>query len=268
MKLSALTSQVDVAFRDELESLFDNSAATTTSSLVTLSFERDTKIETDVVYQLLKDDKLTSSQVQLLGIPLDILYKVRQYPKEKNLLTPYIEKAYEKYETELLKQQILVEENWQKLRDMFFFEVENACGYKFRFKKLKCHISLTHPTATHSYVNKTVILGYQFIKDSNYTVAHELFHIYYKKLLEIILDRKYIAQLDEDLMEVTVHFALLKERRLSKFFNKEFTLLLIAPRFRTLAKKMLPLYVTKSSFKQFLQNAYVFKRQTFYEKLS
>jgi Zn-dependent peptidase ImmA (M78 family) len=219
-----------------------------------LNFKIDPKKELYSLKLGLKYNKLSKDWARLLGFTLkNPLLKTEL----KNKALKFIEKAIDKHKNELEQAKTRMETQWKKINTIYWVEIEKLMDYKWQSTEYVCYLSMVCNGGFHNSSNNFIIIQYRWERLSNYVIAHELFHIIFRKYINRFFREKY-NDFDEDFSEVVVNFVLLNSSKLKKLFPEiEFSFERYSlEKHKKVAEKILPLWKQKNLFKEFMINSY------------
>jgi hypothetical protein len=143
------------------------------------------------------------------------------------------------------------EANWMSVSSKYFVEVEKLMNFSWD-GYYNCYISLASKGGIHNSTKNFIIVNYRWKEHSSYIIAHELFHIIFRKYMTRFFKEKY-DEMDEKVSEVLVNFILLDRLKL---FQIPFTNDMYPPDIKELAIKLYPLWTKQKPFKDFLLDLY------------
>ncbi|MBN1502831.1 TFIIB-type zinc ribbon-containing protein [Candidatus Woesearchaeota archaeon] len=202
----------------------------------------------------LKNNKLTKDWSMLLGFKIkDSL--LRSELKKSALIL--IKKAFEKHQLVLEDSKKRIEENWLKITNKYFREMEKLFKYDWQSYEYKCYLSLICNGGFHNSSKNFIVLQHKWDNASNYVIAHELFHIMFRNYITRFFKDRY-DDFDETISEVLVNFILLTQANLRNLFPEiKFSLDMYAlDEHREMAKRLWPLWREQKPFKEIMIELY------------
>ena len=201
----------------------------------------------------LKNNKLAKDWSMLAGFALkEPLLKSSLKDKALSM----IKAAFEKHRAGLEDARKRMESSWSEINKGYWTGMERALEYRWQSGFYNCYLSLVCNGGFHNSSKNFIIVQYRWDKISNYVVAHELFHIFFRNFVNSSFKEKYDYS-DEDLSEVLVNFILLSSpvRELFPKIKFSFEIYGLA-KHRELAKRLFPLWQEQKPFKDFLIDSY------------
>ena len=172
------------------------------------------------------------------------------------LLVPIIIPRFKNNQKELIESHSRFENNWKKVNSKFLAEIENIMDFKWDIYKFKCYISLVSKGGIHNSSKNFIVVNYRWKENSNYIIAHELFHIIFRNYITRFFKEKY-DNFDEDLSEIIVNFIMLDHEKTKLLFpNIKFSIGIFPKKLQENAKKIYPLWKSSPSFKEFMIESY------------
>ncbi len=216
-----------------------------------LNFHIDAKKELYALKLGLKYKKLDPDWSKYLGFTLKNNYVK---PEIKKQVFRLVEKALEKNKGQLEESKNFMEKSWQTINDAYWRKIEKVLDYSWQSNEYDCYLSLVCNGGFHNSANDFIIVQHRWRKHSNYVIAHELFHIIFRKYLTEVFMKKY-DEYDEALSEAIVNFVLLDELKVFPCINFSFETYGL-DKHKAIAQKLWPIWKARESFKDFMKKAY------------
>jgi len=162
-------------------------------------------------------------------------------------------------EEKLIKRKKLIEENWNKINDIFFSEIKRITENRWKYKNYKCHVCSVYAGNYTIYKNNISIFAFFNKADCLAMIAEELLHLH---IWEVMKKLK-IEMKDEDWRNFKDNFYWQFSECIPclVFSHSDIKLKLKFGKYpdwkevRKLFKKIKPIWENRTSFKDFLKEA-------------
>jgi hypothetical protein len=213
-------------------------------------FIADPKIELYALKLALKNNQLSDDWQQLLGFKVGGLLK----PELKDKAFALIKTAYEKHKADLEDSAARIDGSWKNINNKYFIETENLLKLEWP-EKFDAHLSMCTRFGFHNSSKNFIIINYRLDELSNYIIAHELFHIYFRNYVNRFFKEKYLEE-DKKISKVTAAFILLTHPKIRTCFNMSFSMNLFTEEYKPLALRLWPLWKEQKPFKEYMISVY------------